>query len=398
MLILLMGMIVGPGCWQVTTVDEESTDADTDVDSDVDADADTDADTDVDTDADADTDADGDTDVDMDTDGDADADTDTDGDADSFSEYEDIPIGIQIDAFELEPVSNTLYALSKVQKRLFVIDLYSDEVVASYDFDNMPSRLCVEPSSDRIFITFVDTDFISEYTIKDFNLVSDIVWNPLSYFDLNDFLADELLHYHIRCDAENLYLTDAAWVPNLWKISRSATDTITEVVEQDDMGVGDFVVGTTHDVYVWKQVGWHAGNASCDVIRYQNNDIEDTGFYSEIDRSATQYPDFRRDPLDAPIFLDETSEIVIHKRYVFDSLDLLTVIHDFGEDEVVYALDFTNRRAATKNRIYSLDNYTVITPNPISSNDGMFFDAEGDFYIIRNDVGAIYIFRAEEFE
>ena len=61
------------------------------------------------------------------------------------------------------------------------------------------------------------------------------------------------------------------------------------------------------NLYYWYQYGWSAGTLNTGVHRLSTSDL------SEVDVTG-EVPDFHRDPLDAPILLDEEASTTARKR------------------------------------------------------------------------------------
>ena len=127
------------------------------------------------------------------------------------------------------------------------------------------------------------------------------------------------------------------------------------------------------------------------------------GGWFASDESSFIYRQRTDDPLyleyqfkDAPIFVDESKNIVINERYVFDKNDLSSVLHDFGENKVIYTEDFVRNRVASSNEVYSTDDYSNTLSIPIYDVDETLFDNEGDLYIIKNRNKLLYRVKESE--
>ena len=261
-----------------------------------------------------------------------------------------IYVGQAIDAFVIDNESNKLYAIDSIDKKLIIFDLATNNMEDLYDLPYEPSRLCIDTSRDRLFITNIQNAFISEFRLADMTKVADIPWSA-------DDWGSDYTHFHIQCDADYIYVTDANWAPNLIKIDRTFpyNETVISTIE----GVGDFFLSSDGGIYIWYQYGWSAGYAGSRIERYDNEGSE----YALIDATILGYPILMRDPLDSPIFFDATRKMVVNKRIIFNSENLEETIYDFGEDVVFYAADFTNGYIATKDKIYDLDTYEPIVIN-----------------------------------
>ena len=290
-----------------------------------------------------------------------------------------IEIGTGISYFDIDKTTNKLYALDDTNKSLIIVDLTSDTVEATHSLTRKPSRFCIDKASDRIYITTLNSSFIEEYQLSNFTQITSIPWSASS-------AGYDEEHYEIKCTADKLYVADAEWSPQLYSIDRVAPYLETKLTDIES--VGGLEVTNNGDIYTWFQYGWGAGLSSSKIQRIQDGSV--------IDTSTKTYPDHNRDPLDAPILLDETSNIVINKRYVFNSLNLEQVIYDLGEDEVVYGADFNKKRIATLNEIYSLESYNSLIKLPIINVDNLIFDTEGDLYMLKNSNSALFIMKESE--
>lgn len=289
-----------------------------------------------------------------------------------------IDLGVSIDSFELNKVSNKLYALNRANKKLIIIDLDSDKVESTYDLDERPSRLCIDNDSNRLFITNTNVATISEYTISDFKKVADISWSK-------DNTVDPFHHYHIECNAEALYVNENNWNgTSLYKISRTPpyTETPIKIVKN----IGGMKLSSNEGIFVW---GTSWGST---FKRYQLDGDQ----WSIADQSSKTYPQNEKNGRDSLIFLDEDKNRVINNRYIYNASNLRQTFHEFGENEAIYAADTQNRKAASLFSIYSLDNFSKLDTLPIRDSDGILFDNEGDVYMIDNSESSIFYMPASD--
>jgi hypothetical protein len=113
--------------------------------------------------------------------------------------------------------------------------------------------------------------------------------------------------------------------------------------------------------------------------------------------SPSNVPSFTRDPLDAPLLLDETRGLVFAKNIIFDATNLTKVIYSlpssfdsfYGAAENAYALDATNGRLATKNYVYELTRYSIVTPTLAPKADQLFFDTSGALWFLSTSGGTL---------
>ncbi len=107
--------------------------------------------------------------------------------------------------------------------------------------------------------------------------------------------------------------------------------------------------------------------------------------------------DFNRDPVDAPILLDETRSLIFSKNKIFDATNLAKVVYSLpgsfdtfdGSAENAYALDSARGRMATKNYVYELDRYSIVAPTLVANADQLFFDANGALWFLSVSQGML---------
>ena len=118
---------------------------------------------------------------------------------------------------------------------------------------------------------------------------------------------------------------------------------------------------------------------------------------SKVDESDTSLSSFTRDPLDAPVLLDETRGLMFVKNKIFDASNLAKLIYTLpsgfdtfdGATENAYALDATHGHMATKNYVYELSRYGVVTATTVPSADQLFFDKDGVLWFLSISGGAL---------
>ena len=85
------------------------------------------------------------------------------------------------------------------------------------------------------------------------------------------------------------------------------------------------------------------------------------------------------------------------KNKVFDILNLARLVYSLpstfdtfsGAAENAYALDAQRGRLATKDYVYDLVRYDIVTPTIMSRADQMFFDASGLLWFLSVPDGAL---------
>jgi hypothetical protein len=284
-----------------------------------------------------------------------------------------------------DPTTNVAYGLDATNRRLSKIDLATG--AATYaNVVQVPNDACVDAKRGRLFVVNKGSTLITEYATADLKAVRDISWTGMDWGPTDT-------HFKITCAPDKLYVVDGAWAPALFTVEGldGATPTATDHTAAV-AGVGGLALNAaTTDLYYWYQYGWSAGSLSTSVRRLQTSDL------TMIDQSSANVPSFTRDPLDAPILLDESRGLVFVKNKVFDVLNLTKVVYSLpssfdtfdGAAENAYALDVQRGRLATKNYVYDLARYDIVTPTIVPTADQLFFDASGVLWFLSVSNGAL---------
>ena len=284
-----------------------------------------------------------------------------------------------------DATTNIAYGLDATNRRLSKIDLASG--TATYaNVVQVPNDGCVDARRGRLYVVNKGSTLITEYATSDLTAVRDITWAGMDW-------GPTETHFKITCAPDKLYVVDGAWAPALFTVEGldSATPTVTDRTATVS-GVGGLALNAAAtDLYYWYQYGWSAGSLSTSVRRLQSSNL------AMIDQSSASVPSFTRDPLDAPILLDETRGLVFVKNKVFDILNLARLVYSLpstfdtfsGAAENAYALDAQRGRLATKNYVYDLVRYDIVTPTIMSRADQMFFDASGVLWFLSVPDGAL---------
>ena len=284
-----------------------------------------------------------------------------------------------------DATANIAYGLDATNRRLAKIDLTSG--TATYaNVVQVPSDGCVDAKRGRLYVVNKGSTLITEYATSDLKAVRDITWTGMDW-------GPTETRFKITCAPDRLYVVDGAWAPGLFTVEGldGATPTATDR-SATVSGVGGLALNAAAtDLYYWYQYGWSAGSLSTSVDRVQTSDL------AMIDQSSASVPSFTRDPLDAPILLDETRGLVFVKNKVFDILNLAKVVYSLpstfdtfdGAGENAYALDAKRGRLATKNYVYDLARYDIVTPTIVPAADQLFFDASGVLWFLSVPDGAL---------
>jgi hypothetical protein len=283
-----------------------------------------------------------------------------------------------------DPVDNVAYGLDATNRRLSKIDLTSGDATYA-DVVQVPNGACLDAKRERLFVVNKGSSLITEYDTSDLSAVRDISWSGTDW-------GPTETHFEIHCSPDRLYVVDGAWAPALFTVEGLDDDepSVTDHTEQV-AGVGGLVLNqAATELYYWYQSGWSAGLLSTGVHRLRTSDL------SEVDVTG-DVADFNRDPLDAPVLLDETRGLVFSKNKIFDATNLTKVVYSLpssfdvfnGAAENVYALDVERGRIATKNYVYDLVRYEIIAPTLVSYADQLFFDASGGLWFLSISKGQL---------
>ena len=275
--------------------------------------------------------------------------------------------------------ANVAYGLDATNRRLAKIDLASGGVTYG-SVVQVPNDACVDAKRGRLFVVNKGSSLISEYATDTLADVRDISWSPADW-------GPTETQFKIYCTPSQLYVIDGAWAPALFTVA-GLDDTATPVVTDHTAqvaGVGGLTVNAAGtDLYYWYQYGWSAGSLNSYVTRLLTSDL------SQVDQSPMTLTDFDRDPLDAPLLLDEVDGYVLVKNKIFDALNLTKVVYTLpgavetysAATENAYALDTAHGMFATKSYVYSLNGFNILAPTVISAADQLFFDSSGSLWML----------------
>jgi len=289
-----------------------------------------------------------------------------------------------------DDANGKIYGLDAANKDLLVIDTASKSVEERYDLTYVPNNLAYDPADNRLFIVNSGSSLITEFDLETGTASYPITWD---HTDNGNFEPGAKVghYYEIEYYDDTLYLVDQAWAPALWIIDLSGeTPVVTDLTGSVDE-IGGFVFNAAHtEFYTWYQYGLSAGFAGSNVYRYGISGTTVT----QIAATEIGYPDFMRDPLDTPIFLDETGNRVIAKDRVFSGTGTLSTLYTFPEE--IYAVDLARNRAYGKDMIYTLDTYDGVSSIPIDRYDQLFIAGDGTRFFLSNGDQAIYWMEAGE--
>jgi hypothetical protein len=278
-----------------------------------------------------------------------------------------------------DPTTNIAYGLDATNRRLAKIDLGAGTTTYS-PVVQVPNDACVDSARGRLFVVNKGSSLISEYRTDTLADLRDISWAGTDW-------GPTQTQFKIYCTHSTVYVVDGAWAPALFTMT-GLDDTATPVVTDhtaDVAGVGGLAVNAAGtDLYYWYQYGWTAGSLNTDVARLLTSNL------SQIDESATSLNDFDRDPVDAPLLLDEVDGYVLVKNKIFDALNLEKVIYTLPgtvetyspAQENAYALDVAHGVFATKDYVYNLSRFDVVAPTIVPTADQQFFDKDGTLWML----------------
>jgi hypothetical protein len=283
-----------------------------------------------------------------------------------------------------DPDADLAYGLDATNRRLAKIDLASGDVTY-VDVVQVPNAACVDPRRERLFVANKGSSLITEYDTRDLTRVRDIAWTGTDWDPAET-------GYEIHCAAERLYVVDGAWEPALFSVDGLDEEepTVTDRTEQA-AGIGGLVLNQAGtNLYYWEQVGWSAGVLNTAVHRLSTADL------SELDVTG-DVADYHRDPLDAPILLDDDRGLIFSKNKIFDAANLSKVVYSLpstfdafdGAAENAYALDAKRGFVATKNFVYELDRYDIVASTVMANADQLFFAASGGLWFLSVSKGVL---------
>jgi DNA-binding beta-propeller fold protein YncE len=285
-----------------------------------------------------------------------------------------------------DPMSNVAYGLDRMNRKLAKIDLASGRVTYA-SVVQIPNAACVDAARGRLYVVNKGSALISVYASDTLAHVQDVSWPGKDPDPTRTF-------FKIYCTPNTVYVVDGATAPGLFAIRQldapmpTVTDLSTTV-----SGVGDLAVNAAgSELYFWDQEGWGAGKLISYVNRLRLSD------FSGLDQSATDLTDFNREPVEAPLLLDEVDGYVLVKNKIFDRFNLTKVIYTLpgvpkyysAAPENAFALDATHGRLATKDYVYNLHGFAILGPTDIADSDQEFFDSDGTLWMLSSARGALY--------
>ena len=298
-----------------------------------------------------------------------------------------IPFSGKIFRVAYDPTTNIAYGIDATNRRLAKIDLTTGGTTYA-SVIQVPNDVCVDSARGRLFVVNKGSSLISEYATDTLADVRDIAWTGMDW-------GPTQTQFKIYCTASTVYVVDGAWAPALFTVTGlddSATPVVTDHTAQV-AGVGGLAVnGAGTDLYYWYQYGWSAGALNTYVSRLLTADL------SQIDQSPTNLNDFDRDPIGAPLLLDEVDGYVLVKNKIFDALNLSKVIYTLPGTvdtfspaaENAYALDAAHGVFATKDYVYNLSRFDILAPTVVPAADQSFFDSSGMLWMLSISQGSLF--------
>ncbi len=282
------------------------------------------------------------------------------------------------------------YGIDPANRRIVKVELETGATTQA-SIGAIPADLCIHPGRRSLFAVTKGYALV-EYRLDDLTPVRELAWSPA---DVGR--ADS--HFHVYCAADRLYLVDAAQDPALYVVDRleapfpvvRRAGSLASPSSSNISGIGAIALNAAGtELYYWSQSGWDSFGGASSVRRL------DTFDWTVLDQTSAS-EGVTRDPLDAPILLDEAGERILVKNKIFDASNLSRVLYTFpgpvdsyrGATENVYALDATRARAATRNTIYDLNKYRVIGPTLFPNAAQRFFDRDGLLWFLLTSDGKL---------
>lgn len=302
-------------------------------------------------------------------------------------EIPNINLGSSAKSIAYDKTNDKAY-IADNNKQINVINLKTKQIIKKIKLSSIPSDICLSDDNKYMYIASEGSTNITEYDLATGTKVKDIYWEAPIYRSQTD-----PYHYHIYIKNDYLYLVDAAWAPGLWRINLKDSNPKAESYSTTVGNMGDLTFsqdGTT--IYYWHQYGWDAGWAGSDIYKYGVDDNK----FTQLDKANKSYPEIVRDPLDAPIILNEDKKWVFCKKLLLSSENLKQVYNTFNEE--IYAVNETGTYAVSKKNLYGLENFDVLKklPDQIKNIDCLFFDKYDILYIIDNTEKKLYYFNIND--
>lgn len=277
------------------------------------------------------------------------------------------------------------YGLDPANRRIVKVDLGTG-TTTQVSIGAAPADLCIHPTRRSLFAVTKGYALL-EHRLDDLAPVRELAWSPADSGRTDT-------HFHVYCGADRLYLVDAAQDPALFVVDRldapfpvvrragslaGPSGSLVGPSSSSISGVGALALNADgSELYYWSQSGWESYGGTSFVRRL------DTFDWSTLDQTSAS-DGMARDPLDAPILLDEAGERILVKNKIFDATNLTRVLYTFpgtadssrGASENVYALDAARNRAATRNAVYDLTQYRAVVPTLFPNAAQRFFDRDG---------------------
>ncbi|KGE70898.1 chitobiase/beta-hexosaminidase C-terminal domain-containing protein [Spirochaeta lutea] len=298
-------------------------------------------------------------------------------------ELPSIDVGAALEDIVYDAANDKVYAIDYYNKEVVIIDLNTKAVESQTSLTYKPVDLTYDSENNRLFIMNWGSSFVTEFDLDTKTVTQNIPFSSTPHSSVDPDSSDHNETFHIQYVDGILYIVDCVWAPSLHAIDLSE-NSVTDYTASG-IGIGDLAFTAAGNAfYSWYQYGWGAGYAGSDVQKYA---IGPDGL-TETGDSEIGYPGMARDPLDSPIFLDESEAKIFAKTRVFDAASLQSVYYDFGE--VIYAIDQANKRIASKTTVFEYDTYNEVAKVTAESIDQMFFDSSGTLWMLTNEDAKLY--------
>jgi hypothetical protein len=266
------------------------------------------------------------------------------------------------------PDGKKAYALDEAFHKLYVVDLVNNAIEQTISLAYKPSELTLSEDGNKLYIRNNDENvLVTEISLSNFQ-----IQRHLSYqAPLDD---SDPAHGQIYQRGQFLYVVTGEWSPRLVVFNASTFQKVNYGTELASIGAAAFTKDNSK-LYYWFQYGWGAGLAGSDVYEIS---IANTPF-TQTNRTNIGYPDFQRDPLDAPVLLLEDRGLVVVKDRILNKNLLNQTIAVLPEP--IYAVSPDGKIFAGKNGLYDAQSYQKLQSLALSGARDLFFANDKLYYL-----------------
>lgn len=260
-----------------------------------------------------------------------------------------------------DPVRSRAYGVQQNginQGCVVAFDPITNTPVSSVSVGKKPADLAISQDGSEMLVINCADKSISVIDLFTLRLKDTIALAVYDNWGVNDTTADVAYG-----PGSTIYYTDGGWAPTLRVFDRT-TRTVTQSVLDSSYGFGDFALTPDGQTLIgWIQYGWSAGIASSYIVRYS---VDAQGKLTFKERTTSVYPTaVNRDPLDAPVLIDEDQEVAFVKELGVDPASVLNNLTRFPKP--VYSISPRGEIAATTNGIYETETGLSLYTLPITA-------------------------------